>query len=296
MFECVVNVSEGRRPEILAGLRAACRGVPRAALLDVHSDVDHHRSVFTLAGADAEAAVGVALALARAAIRSIDISAHAGVHPRLGAVDVVPFVPYGADAGDEATAVAAARSFGAAVAAEGLPVFFYDGADRLRRSLPDTRRQAFAGRLPDLGPERPHPTAGAVAVGARPVLVALNCELGPSCGLEVARAVAAAVRERNGGLPGVRALGLWLASRETAQVSMNLVDLAATGVEAACAAVGEQTRRLGGDVTAVELVGLLPAAELSRCSPSFLARTGLGPGSTVEARWRASMGGSGSGG
>lgn len=293
MLECVVNVSEGRRAEVLDGLARACQGVPGAALLDVHTDADHHRSVFTLAGADVASVVDIALRLARAACAAIDISAHEGVHPRLGAVDVVPFVAYD---GPPAEAVEAARRFAAAAASElALPMFFYDGADPGGRTLPDARREAFRGRPPDAGPSVPHPTAGAVAVGARPVLVALNCELDASGDLALARSVATAVRERNGGLPGVRALGLWLGSRGVAQVSMNLVDLGATGVEAACTTVERQARRGGSGVTAIELVGLLPAAELARCSASFLTRSGLGPGSTVEARWRACGSGGGGG-
>jgi glutamate formiminotransferase len=292
-FECVVNVSEGRRTEVIADLAAACHGVPGAGVLDVHRDADHHRSVFTLAAADGDAIVEVALTLTRAACETVDIAAHDGVHPRLGAVDVVPFVAYDEVAGGLRSAIAAAHRFATVAAAElALPVFFYDAADPAGRTLPEARRDAFRSRAPDVGPPAPHPSAGAVAVGARPVLVALNCELDGSADLESARSIAAAVRERSGGLPGVRALGFWLASRATAQVSMNLVDLTRTGMEAACAAVDEQARRRGCRMVAVELVGLVPAAELARCSPEFLARTGIGRDSTVEARW-TSLEGSG---
>lgn len=291
VLECVVNVSEGRRPEVVAAVSEACGAV----LLDVHSDADHNRSVLTLAGAADEVA-RAASALARAAIGRIDLSEHSGVHPRLGAVDVVPFVPLVSDgpavSGLE-WAAEVARAWGERVAGElDLPVFLYGAADPAGRSLPEVRRTAFRERQPDFGPAAPHPTAGAMAVGARPVLVALNCELaagagGPEGDLALARAVAGAVRERDGGLPGVRALGFALASKGRAQVSMNLTDLEATGVEAACEAVRRAAVERGGDVTGVELVGLLPAAELDRCSGEFLTWSGLSPERTIEARVRA---------
>ncbi|HYT38836.1 MAG TPA: hypothetical protein VEN99_04960, partial [Acidimicrobiia bacterium] len=235
------------------------------------------------------------------AVERIDLSAHSGVHPRLGAVDVVPFVPLdgaatAAPAGSAGRkglerAGEVARDWAERVAADlAVPVFLYGSADAAGRSLPELRREAFRGRRPDFGPAEPHPTAGAIAVGARPILVALNCDLaglgggGLDADVAVARAIARAVRERDGGLPGVRALGFALASKGRAQVSMNLVDLAATGIEAACAGVRRAAAQHGTDVTAVELVGLLPAAELERCSGDFLAWSGLSPDRTIEAR------------
>lgn len=280
MLECVPNVSEGRRADVLAELAAACG----PALLDLHADADHHRSVFTLAGhpPDTEAA---ALALTRAALARVDVGGHCGVHPRLGAVDVVPFVAL--DGLHPVAAVEAARRFGAAVSDElNVPVFLYGDADPAGRSLPDLRRDAFGSRAPDLGPPAPHPTFGAVAVGARPPLVAVNCELA-SNDPGVARSIARAVRERDGGLPGVRALGFPLASRERVQVSMNLVHLAATGLEQACREVQRRAQQQGTAVVAVELVGLLPEAELARCSAGFVAWSGVGPDQTIEARLRA---------
>jgi glutamate formiminotransferase / 5-formyltetrahydrofolate cyclo-ligase len=280
VLECVVNVAEGRRPEVLDRLALAVG----PGLLDVHADPDHHRSVFTLAGerGDVEAA---ALRLAEAACRHIDMSGHQGVHPRLGAVDVVPFVAL--DRNERQVAVSVARTFARDVAERlGLPAFLYDEADPGRRTLPDVRRDAFRVRLPDFGPPAPHPRSGAVAVGARRFLVALNCELDssdPALASEIARSV----RERDGGLPGVRALGFLLDSRGRAQVSMNLVDLDATGVEAAWSEVRRLARDRGTAVAAVELVGLLPGAELARCSAEFLRWSGLGPEHTIEGRLRA---------
>ena len=281
MLECVVNVSEGRRADVLARLAAACG----PALLDLHADGDHHRSVLTLAG-DGDRTEEAAHALLAAAAAEVDLAGHRGVHPRLGAVDVVPFVAL--DGSDPADAVAAAVRFGRSAAERwDLPVFLYDEADPERRTLPSVRRDAFRGRSPDFGPPREHPRLGAVAVGARPVLVAVNCDLAEP-DLHAAREIARAVRERDGGLPGVRALGFILASRGQAQVSMNLVDLGATGLEAACTAVRAEAQQRGVHVTAVELVGLVPGAELRRCSREFLDWAGLGPESTIEARLAAS--------
>ncbi len=277
MLECVANVSEGRRPDVLADLAAACGDV----LLDVHTDRDHHRSVFTLAAPGVDEIVAGALRLARGVDRRLDLSDHLGVHPRIGSLDVVPFVALDVD---HEYAVEAARSFGEQVADElGLPVFLYDSADPVGRTLPSVRREAFVSRAPDFGPPAPHPRLGGVCVGARPFLVAVNCELAnedPAVAAEIARLV----RERDGGLAGVRALGFSLPSRARSQVSMNLVNLSATGVQEACWAVRDHARRVGSEVVGVELVGLLPAAELNRCSAEFLGWAGLGPGDTIEAR------------
>jgi glutamate formiminotransferase len=275
VLECVPNVSEGRDQEVLDALSLACGD----ALLDRHVDVDHHRSVFTLAAPDTPEAVR---SLARAVAEHVDLSGHTGVHPRLGALDVVPFVALGNRGPDDA--VDAAREF-AAWTADVLqtPVFLYDRADPLARTLPDARRDAFASRAPDLGPSRPHPTLGAVAVGARDPIVAVNCELARD-DLALARVIATRVRERDGGLPGVRALGLRLASSGVVQVSMNLVALERTGVQRACRAVDVLARDAGSAVARIELVGLLPATELARCDDEFRSWSGLGLDATIEGR------------
>ncbi len=278
MLECVPNVSEGRDDEVLAALATSCE----RALLDVHVDADHNRSVYTLAGDDTAVAVRM---LARAVEHYVEYDADAGVHPRLGALDVVPFVAL--EGSTVVDAVDAARTF-AAYAAEALrlPVFLYDRADPEHRTLPDARRDAFRTRAPDVGPAQPHRQFGAVAVGARAPLVAVNCELEHD-DLALARAIAASVRERDGGLPGVRALGLHLDSVKRAQVSMNLVALERTGIQDACRAVDAHARGAGSAVTRVELVGLLPAAELARCDDDFLVWSGIGPDQTIEARLAA---------
>jgi glutamate formiminotransferase len=281
VLECVPNVAEGRDTQVLATCAHACGD----ALLDVHADVDHHRSVFTLAGPGARDAEPALRALAHAVADHVDLTRHQGVHPRFGALDVVPFVSLAGTGAAEA--IEAAHAFGAwAVAELAVPVFFYADADPERRNLPDLRRDAFGARRPDAGPAEPHPRLGAIAVGARPVLVAVNCELA-SDDLATARAIARAVRASDGGLVGVRSLGLWLESRAHAQVSMNLVDLAATGIQTACEAVQVLARAHGTEVARVELVGLAPEAEIARLDDGFRAWSGIGPEHSVEARLRA---------
>lgn len=280
VLECVANVSEGRNREVVDALASACA----AALLDVHADADHHRSVFTLAGAP-DMVENAARRLAEGCLLRIDLSQHEGVHPRLGALDVVPFVAL--DAADHDHAVETARRFAGWLGGTlEIPAFLYGDADPLGRPLPDVRREAFVTRLPDFGPAEPHATAGATKVGVRPALAAMNCNLA-TADVEIAQAIAATVRERDGGLSGVRALGFNLATRNCAQVSMNLVDLDATGVETACTTVREHARSRGTDVVDVELVGLLPVAELERCSGEFRAWAGLDASATIEARLAA---------
>ncbi len=277
MLECVVNVAEGRDAAVLSRLATACGD----ALLDLHADADHHRSVFTLAGPGPRDAAWAAAGLTRAATADLDLAGHEGVHPRLGVVDVVPFVAL--DEPDE-VAVDAAREFAARVAAElAIPVFFYGAADPDGRDLPSVRRDAFRRRPPDVGPSQPSPRWGATAVGARPPLVAVNCWLDRD-DLDLACSVAAAVRERDGGLPGVRALGFRLASTGQVQVSMNVTDLAATTVGAACEAVAGAVGAAGAAVARVEWVGLVPGEAIDRCSPAFRAWSGLDRSRSIENR------------
>jgi glutamate formiminotransferase len=278
VLECVPNVSEGRDRDALRALERACG----ASLLDVHTDPDHHRAVFTLAGPGAHDAYDAAQSLARAVAERLDVSTQRGVHPRLGALDVVPFV---ALAGRPITdAVSAARDFAGWIAHElGVPVFLYDAARDDARTLPQVRAGAFGDWAPDAGPGAPHPTMGAVAIGARAPMIAVNCELDTD-DLALAQQIAHAVRERDGGLPGVRALGFPLATRGRAQVSMNLVALERTGLQVACDAVRVRARAAGRDVARVELVGLMPADELARCDDDFVAFAGLTVAQTIEGR------------
>ncbi len=266
MLECVVNISEGRRPEVVE----AIAGAAGAELLDVHRDPHHHRSVLTLVGEDA------ARAVAAEAVARLDLTGHDGAHPRFGVVDVVPFVPLAGATMDDACA-ARDRFAGWAAAALGLPCFSYGplpggGA----RTLPEVRRTAFSTQLmPDTGPARPHPTAGATAVGARPVLVAYNLELAEP-DLDLARRLAAGVRG-----PTIRALGLAVGHR--VQVSLNLVEPAATGPADAFDAVATLAARAGARVARGELVGLLPRSVLLAIPSRRWAELGLGEDRTIEA-------------
>jgi glutamate formiminotransferase len=282
VLEAVVNVSEGRDQRRIGAIGAAAG----RALVDVHTDPDHHRSVFTIAAREAAMTEAAVHRLVDVALEDLDLRDHAGVHPRLGVVDVVPFVALPPTPAD--VAVAAAHAFGAWLArVHRVPVFFYADAAPDGRTLPTVRRDAFTATLPpDLGPATPDPQLGATAVGARPPLVAVNVELATD-DVTVAQRIARETRERDGGLLGVRALGLPLESRGTVQVSMNLVDLAATGIERACTEVRDRARVWDVGVVRVELVGLLPAAELARCSDGFRAWSGLDERVTVESRVRA---------
>lgn len=263
MLACVVNVSEGRRPDVIDRV-AGAGGI---SLLDVHSDVHHNRSVLTLAGPGVERA---ARQVAAAAVEAIDLRGHEGVHPRFGAVDVVPFVPLWdatlADALD-------ARDRFAARAAEvlELPCFLY-GIDR---SLPEVRRSAFSALGPDGGPDEPHPTAGAVAVGARPVLVAYNAWLAPGADVEQARAIAREIRGDT-----IHALGLPVGER--VQVSMNLIQPMRVGPAEAYDAVAARAT-----VERAELVGLVPQALVAATPSSRWPELDLDPSRTIEARLRA---------
>lgn len=270
ILECVPNFSEGRRTDVLDALAAAARAAG-VMILDLHADVDHHRSVLTFAGPPA-AVREAAFASAREAVGRIDLAAHRGEHPRMGAVDVIPFVPL--EGATMADAVAAARDTGRRIGDElGVPVFLYERAATRpeRRNLADLRRPRFEGLrdlvgsdpawAPDFGPARTHPSAGCVAVGARPPLVAFNVDL-ESSDVALARRIAGKVRERDGGLPGLKALGLFIAKRGCAQVSMNLCDPERTGLLAAFRAVEAAAREAGATLRSSELVGLVPRAAL----------------------------------
>ena len=264
MLECVVNVSEGRRPQLLSALRAAAG----TALLDVHSDPHHNRAVLTLAGPHVEEGTR---AVARVAVELLHLGSHSGVHPRLGVMDVVPFVPLdnGGDAVDLGPALAARDRFASWAGAElALPCFLYGP----ERTLPEVRRRAFTDLVPDTGPSAPHPTAGASCVGARRLLVAYNLWLASDVPLSAAKRVAAAVRG-----PAVRALGLEVGDR--AQVSLNLVEPTVVGPAEAFEAVASLV-----PVERAELVGLCPAAAVADLSPSRRGELGIGDGGVLEAR------------
>ncbi|HZO48864.1 MAG TPA: glutamate formimidoyltransferase [Gaiellaceae bacterium] len=263
-LESVPNVSEGRDADAIEAIGSAFAGSAR--LLDVHSDPDHNRSVYTLVGTGGDdALVESLLAGIRAACERVDLRRHEGVHPRVGAADVVPLVPLRPR--HMPRAVEAARSLGRRVAEElALPVFLYGEAGEgrrpafFRRGGPrELQRRVDSGELrPDFGPPRLDPAAGAVLVGARAPLIAFNVLL-ETTDVGIARAVAAAVRESSGGLPGVQAIGLELVSSRRAQVSMNLVDLERAALHEVVARVAAEAASRGVSVAGCELVGLLPA-------------------------------------
>ncbi len=291
-LECVPNVSEGRRPEAIARLLAAASSVPGAHLLDASSDPDHNRSVLTLAGEPGPLHEAL-LALYAAALAEIDLTRHRGVHPRVGAVDVTPFVPLAGSS--MADAVAAALRLGAALAERfALPVYLYERAARRpeRRLLADVRRggfEGFAAKIatpewaPDFGPAWVHPTAGVTVVGARDFLIALNAVLG-TADVAVARAIARRVRESGGGLPALRAIGVPLASRGRAQVSMNLVDYRKTSIWTALEAVRREAAARGTEVVETELIGLVPEEAALAALRESLAMPGFGRGRVLERR------------
>jgi len=292
-LECVPNVSEGRRPEVVARLAAAVSAVPGVRLLDLSSDPDHNRSVLTLAG-DAAGLHKALLALYRAAVAEIDLTRHQGVHPRVGAVDVVPFVPLGDT--PMAAAVAAAERLAPEVARRfGLPVYLYERAARLpgRSALAEIRRGGFEGFpakigdpvwAPDFGSPRVHPTAGVTVIGARFFLIAFNAVL-ETPDVALARAVARKVRESGGGLPAVRAMGVYLATRGLAQVSMNLVDYRRTPILTALERVKAETAALGTRVAECELIGLVPREAVQGVTPEELLLPGPFP--VLEERLQA---------
>ncbi|HWJ21242.1 MAG TPA: glutamate formimidoyltransferase, partial [Gemmatimonadaceae bacterium] len=266
LIECVPNFSEGRRPEVIAAIRDAIAGVKGAAVLDVSSDASHNRTVITFV-APADVVADAAFAGIREARERIDLRQHSGEHPRIGAADVVPFVPLEGATMDDC--VALARALGERVGRElDVPVYLYERAATRpeRENLADVRRGEFEGlstelgtnpaRDPDFGPKRIHPTFGAVAIGARPFLVAYNVYLGPASNLAAAKEVAKAVRGSSGGLRYVKALGLEVDGQ--AQVSMNLVDTEKTPLFRAYEQVAAEARQQGVEPTWSEIVGLVP--------------------------------------
>lgn len=292
LFEAVPNFSEGRDGAKISRIADSVRGTPGVRVLDLHSDPDHDRSVLTFVGEEGPL-LEASVALARACTREIDLAAQSGVHPRIGSLDVLPFVPLGPPLSYATLedAVRLARSAGEAIGSLGLPVYLYGAAASAphRENLAEIRRGGYRGLAaragdppwePDYGPRELPPRSGAVAVGARPFLVAFNAYLDTG-DVEVARAVAGEVRERDGGLPGVKALGLEVGGR--AQVSMNLTDLGRTSIPAALEAVRRSTERRGARVESTELVGLMPLAAVLETARHYLALPELGPEHVVEA-------------
>jgi len=286
-LEAVPNFSEGRDAAVLEALAAAMSA--HADLLDVHADADHNRSVFTLVG-ESEALIEALLAGITCARERIDLRRHEGAHPRIGAADVVPVVPVRPE--DAARARAAALELARRAGNElGLPVFLYAdlapgrGPAFFRRGGPEElQRRIDAGELvPDFGPPRLDPSAGGVIVGARRPLIAFNVNLA-GASVEAAREIARVVRERDGGFPGVRALGLDLPRAGHAQVSMNVEDWEATALHEIVAAVVREASARGVEVTGAELVGLMPAGAALAAAGALLGITGFDASHILELR------------
>ncbi|MFN0105098.1 MAG: glutamate formimidoyltransferase [Bryobacteraceae bacterium] len=298
LVECVANFSEGRRPEVIAALAQSIRDVEGVALLDIDSDTDHNRCVITFAGSPEHVGEAAVRAVGWAA-ELIDLNEQDGVHPRIGAADVIPFVPL-----QRVTLIECgwiAHSVGAEIWNRfRVPVYLYGEAAILpaRRALPNVRQIGFERlreavktdiqRFPDYGQAELHPTAGAVAVGARKILIAWNIELETE-DVEIARSIAAVIRESDGGFPGIRALGLSLASKNTTQVSINSTDYEATPPHLVLPRVEQLAAEHGVVVRGTELIGLIPQKALDWAAEAGvdLRIQNLQPDSTIEARLAA---------
>ena len=283
-LESVPNFSAGRDQATIDEIGSALGA--HARLLDVHADADHNRSVFTLVGTETELGDALLAGIAVAAER-IDLRTHEGAHPRIGAADVVPIVPLRPQ--DLERARAAAQSVGSRIGAElGLPVFIYAPPDRgpafyRRGGTVGLQQRLDAGELaPDYGPPRLHETAGAVIVGARRPLIAFNVNLRGD--VSVAREIAAVVREKGGGFPGVRALGLDLPRAKLVQVSMNVEDWEAAALHEIVARVDAEARARGAEVVGSELVGLMPAGAAAAAAGAVLKIDGFDAGHVLELR------------
>jgi glutamate formiminotransferase / 5-formyltetrahydrofolate cyclo-ligase len=287
-LESVPNFSEGRDPEAIAALESALSRPGR--LLDVHTDWDHHRSVFTIVGSGDELVETLAAGISTAAER-IDLRRHEGAHPRIGAADVVPLVPLRPE--DEPAARAAALALAERVGDDlGLPVFFYGRLTDDRREPAFFRRggpEELQGRIdsgelaPDRGPATLHPTAGGVLIGVRRPLIAFNVNL-RGASVETAREIAALVRERDGGFPGVRALGLDLPKAGLVQVSMNVTDWEAAALHTIVATIVAEVEARGAEVAGSELVGLMPAGAAVEAAGSLLRIEGFDSRHVLELR------------
>ena len=295
IIECIPNVSEGRRPEVIAQMAQAIRSVPGVRLLDVSSDASHNRSVFTMAG-DAEPVATAVLALFERAVADIDLRTHTGEHPRLGAVDVVPFVPI--DGVTMEACVALATRVADEVAKRfGVPVYLYEeaSANLARKNLEDIRRGEFEGLeakmrtdgwTPDFGPQAPHPSAGAAVIGARMPLIAYNINLNTNR-LDVAKKIAAGIRQSSGGYRYVKAAGFSLGDRGIVQVSMNLTNYEKTPIFRVFETVKREAERYGVSILESEIVGLVPAAALNAAAEYYLQIAGFKPDQVLENKLRS---------
>ena len=294
VIECVPNVSDGRRSDVINTLADSLRAVPGMRVLDVQSDATHNRSVLTIAGDAASLRAGIPLLFERT-LEVVDLRLHRGEHPRLGAVDVVPFIPI--EGVTMAECVALAREVGDLVGRRlGVPVYLYeDAASRPeRKNLENIRRGEFEGLAarmsqaewaPDFGPAHPHPSAGATVIGARMPLIAYNINLATDR-LDVAKKIASAVRMSSGGLRFVKAMGLALEDRGIVQVSMNLTNFEKTPIVRVFELVKREAARYGVNVLESEIVGLIPQAALLQAAEYYLQIEGFSPNQVLENKLR----------
>jgi glutamate formiminotransferase len=298
VIECVPNVSEGRRLDVIEKMTTALKAVPGLRVLDVQSDASHNRSVFTLAGDAAALGAGIPVLFERA-MADIDLRNHKGEHPRLGAVDVVPFIPIDGVTMDDC--VKLAKTVAADVASRfKLPVYLYEdaSANPARKNLEDIRRGEFEGLAakmskpewaPDFGPAAPHQSAGASVIGARMPLIAYNINLDTDR-LEVAKKIASAIRMSSGGLRYVKAMGIPLEDRGIVQVSMNLTNYEKTPIFRVFDLVKREAERYGVSVLESEIVGLVPAAALRQSVEYYLRLEGFSADQVLENKLRSRPG------
>jgi glutamate formiminotransferase / 5-formyltetrahydrofolate cyclo-ligase len=296
MIECVPNFSEGARPEVIEAIVAKVRSEAGVRVLDLQSDASHNRSVLTLAG-DADALLRGVLTLVGACVTTIDLRTHRGEHPRLGAVDVVPFIPL--EGATIADCVSLARRAGEAIAkAHNIPVFLYEDAASAphRKGLEDIRRGQFEGLAtklkdplwrPDFGPAEPHPSFGAVVVGARMPLIAFNVNLATD-DVEIAKKIAKGIRHSTGGYRFVKAMGLIvdINGKKVAQVSMNMTDFTKTPLFRVVETIRNEAARYGVAITGSEIVGLVPAQALVDAAEHYLQLTGFSSNQVLETKLR----------
>lgn len=293
IIECVPNFSEGRRKDVIDKIVYSIRSVPGIKVLDVESDPDHNRSVVTFTGGRDAIQEG-AFRGARAASELIDLNKHKGQHPRMGALDVLPFVPISGVTIDDCVEIA--QKVGARIGKElKIPVYLYESAARRpdRVNLENVRRGEFEGlretiltdesRYPDFGPRMIHPTAGAVAVGARMPLIAFNVDL-KSNDVRIAKDIAKKIRASNGGLPKVKALGFALEARGTVQVSMNLTDYTVTHISAVFEAVRKEAADRGVEIAESEIVGLIPLDAVCDLAAKYLRISKFSSDQVLERR------------
>jgi glutamate formiminotransferase len=283
VIECVPNFSEANDEGKVRAIVAAIESVPCVLLLGHESDADHNRTVVTFAG-DPEAVIEGAIRAAGKAAELIDLGEHRGAHPRVGAADVIPFVPLEGAAIEEC--VRAAHRAGEEIWRRyGVPVYFYEAAARSpeRRRLEKVRREGFDGRPPDIGNVTAHPRAGAVMVGARGFLIAFNVNLN-TADVAVARAIARKIRESSGGFRHVKAMGLYLGSQGCAQISMNLTNFAETPLDRLYTAIREEASRLGTGVRSGELVGFVPRRAFEQAPEFFRSAANFDESRILESR------------